>query len=256
LVRPVLLVASTDDAAPRIVGAPYGTSIMSTATRLAPTRVPSQDRIFELVPSGTRVLITDVTWDVFEQIADSVPEGGHYRLAYDGKDIEMILSLGPFHERQRSFLESFIAIVAGELEIRRQPMGSTTWRRKDLERGIESDLCYFFDPVKMRIAAAADSDDVDDYPNPDLAVEVDISRPKLDRPEIYAALKVPELWRARDGSVSIEHLGPDGIYVPAVRSRYLPVSPEDVTRWVFTEDKSDVVVWEKRLRTRAQTACA
>ena len=232
---------------------------MSTATRLAPTRAPSQDRIFELVPSGTRVLITDVTWDVFEQIADSVPEGGHYRLAYDGKDIEMILSLGPFHERQRSFLESFIAIVAGELEIRRQPMGSTTWRRKDLERGIESDLCYFFDPVKMRIAAAADSDDVDDYPNPDLAVEVDISRPKLDRPEIYVAGSedARSLWRNfRDGSVSIEHLGPDGIYVPAVRSRYLPVSPEDVTRWVFTEDKSDVVIWGKRLRTRAQTACA
>jgi Uma2 family endonuclease len=200
-----------------------------------------------MVPSGTRVLITDVTWNVFEQIADSVPEG---------KDIEMILGLGPFHERQRSFLESFIAIVAGELEIRRQPMGSTTWRRKDLERGIESDLCYFFDPVKMKIAAAADSDDVDDYPNPDLVVEVDISRPKLDRPEIYAALKVPELWRARDGSVSIEHLGPDGTYVPAVRSRYLPVSPEDVTRWVFAEDKSDVVVWEKRLRAWARSAGA
>ena len=107
---------------------------------------------------------------------------------------------------------------------------------------------YFFDPIKMKVAAAADSDDIDDYPNPDLAVEVDISRPKLDRPEIYAALKVPELWRARDGSVSIEHLGPDGTYVAAVRSRYLPVSPEDVTRWVFAEDKSDVVVWEKRLR--------
>lgn len=168
----------------------------------------------------------------------------------------MILSLGPFHERQRSFLESFIAIVAGELEIRRQPMGSTTWRRKNVERGIESDLCYFFDPVKMKVVAAADSDDVDDYPNPDLAVEVDTSRPKIDRPGIYAALKVAELWRARDGSVSIEHLGPDGQYVPAVQSLYLPVSPEDVTRWVFTEDKSDLVIWEKRLRAWVRTISA
>ena len=42
----------------------------------------------------------------------------------------------------------------------------------------------------------------------------------------------------------------------ATSSRYLPVSPEDVTRWVFTDDKSDVVVWEKRLRAWARTAGA
>jgi Uma2 family endonuclease len=84
-----------------------------------------------------------------------------------------MMTLGPFHERQRSLLEFFITIVAGELKIRRQPMGSTTWRRKKLKRAIESDLCYYFDPAKLAAAAAAArSDDVDDYPNPDLAIEV------------------------------------------------------------------------------------
>ena len=97
------------------------------------------------------------------------------------------------------------------------------------------------------VAAEADSDNIGDYPNPDLVAEVDISPPKIDRPGIYAMLQVPEFWRVRDRSVSIEHLGPDGQYVPAVRSRFLPVSPEDVTRWVFTEDRSDVVAWEDRL---------
>ena len=75
-------------------------------------------------------------------------------------------------------------------------MGSTTWKRKHLKRAIESDLCYYFDLAKLAAAtAAAHSDDISLYPNPDLAVEVDISPPKIDRPGIYAALQVPEFWR-------------------------------------------------------------
>lgn len=217
---------------------------MSTATK-ASNRSPSGGP-----PSDDHVLIADATWDDYERLVDSVPEGEHRRIAYDGKDIEMILSLGPFHERQKSFLESFIAIVTSELRIKRQPMGSATWKRKNVERGIEPDLSYFFDPVKMAAAVAAEaySDDISDYPNPDLVAEIDISPPKVDRPGIYATLQIPEFWRVRNRTVSIEHLGPDGKYVPAVRSRFLPVGPEDVTRWVFTEDRSDSVAWEDRLR--------
>ena len=37
---------------------------------------------------------------------------------------------------------------------------------------------------------ARGSNDVADYPNPDLAIEVDISPSQLDRPEIYAKLQV------------------------------------------------------------------
>ena len=44
-------------------------------------------------------------------------------------------------------------------------------------------------------AIARMSEDVADYPNPDLAVEVDISPSKIDRPGIYAALGVAEVWR-------------------------------------------------------------
>jgi Uma2 family endonuclease len=79
-------------------------------------------------------------------------------------------------------------VAAGELKIRSEPMGSTTWRRKGLRRAIESDLCYYFDPAKLAAAAAAaDSDDVDLFPNPDLAVEVDVSPPRIDRSGIYAS---------------------------------------------------------------------
>jgi Uma2 family endonuclease len=221
---------------------------MSTATRSMATKDPSPRRMLDGFPPDTRIVIADVTWDDYERLADGVREGEHCRIAFDGTDIEM-MTLGPFHEREKSLLDWFIMIVAGELKIERQPMGSTTWKRKKLKRAIESDVCYYFDPAKIAAAAAtAHSDDVGLYPNPDLAVEVDISRPRIDRPGIYAALQVPEFWRARKKSVSIEHLGPHGKYVPADRSRFLPVRSEDVTRWVYREDSTSLVNWEYLVR--------
>ena len=219
---------------------------MSTAGVLKPPQAPTH--LLDSFPPDTRIVIAGVTWDDYENLVDALGERENCRVAFDGEDIEM-MTLGPFHERQRSRLELFIAFVASELKVRSQPMGSTTWRRRDLARAIESDLCYYFDPAKLAaVTAAADSDDIGDYPNPDLTVEVDVSPPKIDRSGIYAALNVPEFWRARKRSVSIEQLGPDGKYVPVPRSRFLPVRPEDVTRWVFSEDASDLVRWEERLR--------
>ena len=217
---------------------------MSTAK----VRNPRPRRMLDGFPPDTRVVIGEVTWDDFERFVDSIDEGEICRVAFDGKDIEM-MTLGPWYESEKSLLESFVAIVASEFRIRRQPLGSTTWKRKKLKRAIESDVCYYFDPAKLAAAAtAAQSDDVDLYPNPDLAAEVDISAPRIDRPGIYAALQVPEFWRVRNQAVSTEQLGPDGTYSPAPRSRFLPVRAEDVTRWVFNEDSSSLVAWEERLR--------
>jgi Uma2 family endonuclease len=209
---------------------------------------PPPPHLLDGVPPDKRVVIIDVTWEDYEGLVEQMGESRNCRVAFDGKDIEM-MTLGPFHERQKSLLDWFIMIVAGELKIERQPMGSTTWKRKKQKRAIESDVCYYFDPAKLTAAAAAaHSDDVDLYPNPDLAAEVDISPPKIDRPGIYAALQVPEFWRVRNRAVSIEQLGPDGTYAPVPHSRFLPVRAEDVTRWVFSEDSSSLVAWEGRLR--------
>jgi Uma2 family endonuclease len=199
--------------------------IMSVAETLNPPPM----HLLDGVPPDKRVVIIDVAWDDYERLVEQIGASRNCRVAFDGEDIEMV-TLGPFHERQKSLLDWFIMIVAGELKVERQPMGSTTWKRKKLKRAIESDVCYYFDPAKLAAAAAAaHSDDVDLYPNPDLVAEVDISPPKIDRPGIYAALRVPEFWRVRDKAVSIEQLRPDGTYLAVSRSRFLPVRAEDVT---------------------------
>jgi Uma2 family endonuclease len=226
-----------------------GTSIMSVATQSADPR-----RILDGLPPDKRIVIRDVSWDVYERMVDSVYEGEGFRIAYDGKDIEL-MTVGPRHESRKSLPDMFIAIVATQLRIDRRPMGSTTWKRKLVGRGIESDLSYYFDPIKLAAYEAADarqSDNIDDYPNPDLAAEIDISPPVIDRSDIYAKLRVPEIWRVAKGLVSIEQLDPTGRYNPAARSQFLHVTPEDLTRWIFIESSCSLLAWEHFVREWAE----
>jgi Uma2 family endonuclease len=91
-----------------------------------------------------------------------------------------------------------------------------------------------------------------DYPNPDLAIEIDISPSKIDRPAIYATLKVPEIWRFEDESVLIEQLGPDGTYNEVESSRFLRVRRDEVVRWLIEEDSRNEGEWALRLREWVQ----
>ena len=87
-------------------------------------------------------------------------------------------------------LDWLIGIVAEESGVPRKGLAETTWKRPTLARGIESDQCYYFLPEKIAQYARArnpPSTDIADCPDPDLAVEVDISRPETDRAGIYAA---------------------------------------------------------------------
>ena len=80
-------------------------------------------------------------------MVDSDREGENCRIAYDGKDIEM-MSIGVYHDSIKSRVDAFIGIVAGELLVDHEAVGSATWKRKNVERGIEPDLSYYFESAK------------------------------------------------------------------------------------------------------------
>ena len=92
-----------------------------------------------------------------------------------------------------------------------------------------------------------------DYPNPDLAIEVDISPPLVDRPAIYAALVVTEVWRFDGEIVTMEQLNPDGSYSPIESSFWLTIRPDEVVRWLTQEDATDETAWIRRLRQWVRT---
>ena len=79
-----------------------------------------------------------------------------------------------------------------------------------------------------------------------------------DRPGIYAALRVAELWRY-DGVVKrmiIERLGEDGSYQAVAESQFLPVRSDEVSRWVLEEDRRAGSSWARRLRAWARDEIA
>ena len=93
----------------------------------------------------------------------------------------------------------------------------------------------------------ARSNDPADYPAPDLAVDVDLSRPRLNRMAIYATLGVAEIWRFNGETLSIERLNDAGTYDVVPASGFLPVRDVEVLRWLLGEDTIDRSAWEQRL---------
>jgi len=207
-----------------------------------------------------RVVIRGVDWAFYEQLVDSIPEGANLHVDYDGKDLE-IMSQSHLHDGVKKRLARFVELTAEELEIPCTGFGQATWKRPEVVRGLESDECYYFAQEKLAVAAEAMmrmSVDGADYPNPDLAIEVDFSPSKIDRPGIYAALCVAEVWRF-DGAreqIVIERLTNDASYRSVEVSEFLPVRAEEIGRWVLREDARDGSLWARRLRAwvRAELA--
>jgi Uma2 family endonuclease len=228
-------------------------STITTPSRRATTPAPSTPRPV-VIPQDQRIAIRDVSWELYDRLSDAVGERQHVYLAYDGKDME-IMTKGKDHEDYREILIRFVILLTSELRIRCCGLGETTWKRPDIARGLEADLCYFFTPEKREAIAEARRrklKGIEAVPNPDTAIEIDLSTPEIDRPGIYAALQVTELWRFDGADFVIENLQPDGTYQPVEMSRFLPVRAEEIRRWVIDEDFSDELAWEQRLRAWAR----
>jgi Uma2 family endonuclease len=221
---------------------------MSVTTREAPARRDAP-------PAGeTRIAIPGMTWDAYATFVRLLPEGSPVRVAFDGEVMELMV-IGPIHDDLAETLDAFFKAAAGGMGVRYKPMRTTTWIRPEVQRGIEGDNCYYLDPGKIAAAFAslkAGSNDVKDYSNPDLAIEVDISRPRADRQAIYAALRVGELWLHNGESLRILRLGEDGHYHPAEASAFLHVRPEEVERWLRDEGRQDLDAWARRIRAWAR----
>ena len=220
------------------------------------TRVPSLDELERLteVPDR-RVVFRGVDWAFYDRLVESIPESRNIYVGYDGKDLE-IMGKGRKHGKGTKLLGQLVEAIAQELRIPYSSLADTTWKRPEIARGLEADQCYYFLPKKIAADAAAlerDSTEIADYPNPDLAIEVDISAPQIDRTSIYAALQVTEVWRFDGKEVVIERLTPEGKYVSSDASGFLPVRADFIRRWVAEEDSSDESAWARRLRAEIKT---
>jgi Uma2 family endonuclease len=220
---------------------------------IAPTQPPTKTDVsasplpFFPLQAGHRMVFRGVSRDVYESLSQAICEGEHVRLAYDGKDLEIMVTSN-LHENLKELLGKFVAAVIAWRNIACLSAGETTWQTT--ARGLQADLSYYFDPEKIRTASEAlarNSTDPADYAKPDLAIEIGVSGPRIDRPAIYADLGVTEVWRLGRKSLVIEHRQVDGSYAPVETSRFLGIRPEDIHDWLSADDRFDEPAWNRRL---------
>jgi Uma2 family endonuclease len=195
-----------------------------------------------------RWAVRDAAWDEYVELAERLPAS--FRVAFDGKDIEMMVTSRD-HDQVGWLMARFAEAVIDRIGIDFVPCGRATWQKPESARGIEADECYLLEPAKIAVVKklrAAKSKDESGYPTPDLAIEVDISPPKVDRPGIYAAMSVSELWRFDEDTPVIERLTPDGRYMGVEASLWLPVRVEHLRQWIVEEDSSGFAEWSRRMR--------
>ena len=152
------------------------------------------------VPPGHRLLLRDVTWQEFETILQELGDRRGARLAYEYGTLEIMTPL-PEHEDNKEIIGDLIKALLEELDIEFRSLGSTTFKKAQTQ-GLEPDQCFYIQNEaairgKKRIDLTVD-------PPPDLAIEIDVT--SRTHPSIYAALKVPELWRFDRGSLQINVL--------------------------------------------------
>jgi len=172
-------------------------------------------------PANDRVVLRNVSWETYKGFRRNLGENP-IRLTYDGSNLE-IMSPSRWHEFAGRFLGRMVAMLAFELRIPIATGGSTTFQRDDLKRGLEPDECFWIAHEsevrgKREIDVAVD-------PPPDLAIAIDISPSRLDRPQIYAALQVPEIWRFDGENLHVEMRQADGTYLPSETSTCFPFLP-------------------------------
>lgn len=225
---------------------------MSTVAPSQPMTLPAgPSSSLSCVPASgdQQIVFRGVDWHTYNQLSESLSEGQHVHLIYDGKDME-ILVIGNAHELLKDWIGKIVNAVAMGQGVNCLGSGQATWKTKI--RGLEADLSYYFDPEKIRVAKEAlrrKSMDPADYPRPDMAIEIDMSPSQVDRPAVYRDLGVVEVWRLTQGGekLIIEQLQPDGSYAAVQESRFLRIRPDDVLRWMKEADTEPEADWHRRL---------
>ena len=156
-----------------------------------------------LSPPEQRVVLHNVSWETYEHILAEHSDCSSPRFTFDHGELE-IVTLSPEHERYNRRIADLIGVLADEMDVEAEDLGSTTFKRQELERGFEPDSCFYVENIervhgKDRIDLAVD-------PPPDLVVEVDITSPSISKLPIFAEFGVPEVWRFDGERLSILRL--------------------------------------------------
>ena len=157
----------------------------------------------EHLPKNGTLLLHNISWADYEDVLTKFQNKSAYRVSYNCGVLK-IMSPRPDHEFPKDVVLKLVTIYAYEFDIELDSYGSTTYRRRKKAKGAEADTSFYLRNA-AKVCGKGDFDlEID--PPPGVVVEIDISNESLDKFEIYAALKVSEIWRFDGKSFNIHIL--------------------------------------------------
>ncbi|MGH7139846.1 MAG: Uma2 family endonuclease, partial [Pirellulales bacterium] len=144
----------------------------------------------EQTATEPRFVLHGVPWETYVALRE-IEANWHVRMTYDRGTLEMMVN-SDRHENMKKLIGQLIETFTAELNIPRRSFGETTWRRREIDKGLEADECYYI--LNQPLVSQRVEVDLLRDPPPDLALEVVVSHGDVDKMDIYAALGVPEVW--------------------------------------------------------------
>jgi Uma2 family endonuclease len=135
--------------------------------------------------SEQRVLLPGIPWKLYVALRDAVDDfGGRVSMTYLAGKLEL-MSPSSRHEIVKTIIARLLEAWAVERDVPLNGLGNTTFKDRARELGLEPDVCYTRKKYK-------------EGDPPEVAVEVSLSRGLVNKLDIYAALKVREVWEWQD----------------------------------------------------------
>ena len=196
-----------------------------------------------------RIVLHNISWATYECLLADHENTSVPRFTYDRGELEIMSPRSEHEDRTwatERLIETAIQEKGGEFRNTR----STTFRRRDLERGFEADSSFYI----QNEYAVRDSDEFDlrSVPPPDLVIEIDVTNSSIDKLAVFAAVRVPEVWRHANGRFAFMHLD-DATYVETNESYVLTgVRAADVSDLIAAIGTTGRSAWLRRVEEWAR----
>jgi Uma2 family endonuclease len=176
-----------------------------------------------------RVVLEDVSWETYEHLLADHLEKSVPRFTFDRGRLE-IMSPSSEHEEYKQALTMLVEMLADGLGIDIRNLGSTTFKRSELERGFEADVCFYVQSAARMHGKIHIDPTVD--PAPDLVIEIEVTAPALNKLPIYAEFHVPEIWRYDGARLMVLHLSRNEYFESSKSQAFPQASADDISRLV------------------------
>lgn len=192
-----------------------------------------------------RLILQGISWEFYEQLLNEYKGSNALHFAFDNGNLEVEVPLGK-HEVPIGLLADLVSNICVEKDIEIRNVRSTTFRKRAKAKGIEPDTAFYIQKA-AQVRGVLDFN-LSKVPPPDLAIEVDVTSPSLNKLPIYAALGISEIWLYKGGKVEFLKLVGEK-YMPIKNSIAVPfLTSEKATEFLKTGLNESFNIWVKNVR--------